>query len=245
MKIVASSDWHPDHVTHGVSRFAEVRDAAHRTVDRAIEEGAGLYVFAGDLCDPDSGSVTFRCVELAIEVAGRLSARHISSLWVAGNHDVIEDGSGDTTLSPLRAIAPSLSAKVHVFERPGLARFETMKDVVNVIALPFSATSHAYDVEAELTQIASKLPPGSQAKTIVVGHLNIAGVIPGEETTEMPRGREVWLPVEAAKRVARHVLNGHYHRRQRTKDGVWIPGSLARLTFGEEGNEPSFLVLEV
>lgn len=245
MKIVACSDWHPDHTTHGVPRFQEVKEAAHRTVDRAIEEGARLYIFVGDLCDPDSGSVTFRCVELAIEVAGRLADKGIRSVWIAGNHDVIEDGSGDTTLSPLRALA-TFSPLVHVYERPNFFRHDSFHHgAVNVICLPYAATSHAYDVEAAIAELAAMLPPGSKNQTIVAAHLNIAGVVPGEETTEMPRGREVWLPVEAAKRVARYVVNGHYHRKQKTKDGVWIPGSLARLTFGEEGNEPSFLVLEV
>jgi DNA repair exonuclease SbcCD nuclease subunit len=237
MKVVASSDWHPDHVTHGVSRFQEVKEAAHRTVDRAIEESADLYAFVGDLCDPDTGSSVFRCVELAVDVATRLAARGIASAWVAGNHDVIEDGSGDTVLSPLRALA-NLTHLVKVFERPGVMD----RAGGHVLCLPYTATSHAYDVEAAIAEFG---PTVNKAKTIVLGHLNVAGIVPGEETTEMPRGREVWLPVEAAKRVARHVVNGHYHRRQRTKDGVWITGSLARLTFGEEGNEPSFLVLEV
>lgn len=238
MKVVSSSDWHPDHVTHGVSRFEEVKRAAHFTVDRAIEESADMYVFAGDLCDPDSGSSVFRCVELAIEVATRLAARGIASAWVAGNHDVIEDGTGDTTLAPLRALA-NMTHLIRVFERPGA----WMHRGGQIICLPYAATSHAYDIEAAIKQFS----PSSlgKEKTMIFSHLNIAGVVPGEETTEMPRGREVWLPVAAAMRTARHVVCGHYHRRQRTKDGVWITGSLARLTFGEEGNEPSFLVLEV
>ena len=237
MKIVASSDWHPDHVTHGVARFAEVKEAAHRTVDRAIEESADAYVFVGDLCDPDAGSTVFRCVELAIDVATRLAARGIASAWIAGNHDVIEDGTGDTTLSPLRALA-NLGHLVKVYERPGVFA----RAGVNIICLPYAATSHGYDVEASIADLSKGL---AREKTIVAAHLNILGVVPGEETTEMPRGREVWLPVEAAKRAASIVMNGHYHRKQRTKDGVWIPGSLARLTFGEEGNQPSFLVLEL
>lgn len=244
MKVVISSDWHPDHVTHGVSRFAEVRDAAHATVDRAIEEGAGLYVFCGDLCNPDRGSSVFRCVELAIEIAMRLSLKNIKSAWIAGNHDVIEDGTGDTTLSPMRAFA-SASRAVRVFERPGVFRVDGRDptDDVDLIALPFSATSHAYDVEAAIVDAAAR-PNADPRKTIIASHLNIAGVLPGEESAEMARGREIWLPVETATKAAKHVVNGHYHRRQRTKDGVWIPGSLACFTFGEEGNQPSFLVLD-
>lgn len=246
MKVVISSDWHPDHTTHGVSRFKEVRDAAHCTVDRAIAEGAGLYVFTGDLCDPDSGSVVFRCVELAIEIAMRLALKNIKSVWIAGNHDVIEDGTGDTTLTPLRALA-NYTRNVSVCERPTMFRIDQIAcpGAANLLCLPFTATSHAYDVDAALVEMASHIRPDTRHQTIVAAHLNIAGVVPGEETTEMARGREIWLPVETAKEVAGYVVCGHYHRRQQTKDGVWIPGSLAQLTFGEEGNQPSFLILNL
>jgi DNA repair exonuclease SbcCD nuclease subunit len=238
MKIVVSSDWHLDHVTHGVARFAELRDAAHHTVDVAIAEGAEAYVFAGDLCDPDSGSCVFRAVQVAIEVAQRLKARKIQSIWVAGNHDVIEDGSGDTTLSPMRALGcddPGSCAWAFVVEQPRVIELMTRK---TILCLPFAATSHGYDVEKFVKATA----PGN---ILSVSHLNVPGVIPGEETTEMPRGREVLLPTELVKTKANLVLNGHYHRQQMTADGVWIPGSLARLTFGEEGNLPGFLVMEV
>ena len=40
------------------------------------------------------------------------------------------------------------------------------------------------------------------------------------------------------------MLNGHYHRMQEA-GGVRIPGSLVRLRFDEEHNDPGFLVLEV
>lgn len=245
MKVVVSSDWHGDYVSHGVPRFREVREAVHHTVDVAIEEGAGLYAFTGDLCDPDSGSVVFRCVELALEVAARLSEAKIRSVWVAGNHDVIEDGSGDTTLSPLRAFA-LMTGMVHVFERPGVYRLSRIRDgveeEVSAIALPFTATSHGYDVESFLRSLDDPAEwPASRA--MVLAHLNVPGVVPGEETTDMPRGREIVLPVEAAKKCAKYVINGHYHRQQKTESGVWIPGSVARFTFGEEGHQPSFLVL--
>ena len=243
MKVVVSSDWHPDWNTHGVARFSEVREAAHRTVDAAIEEDAGLYVFCGDLCNPDRGSSVFRCVELAAEVALRLQEKGITSAWIAGNHDVIEDGTGDTSLSVLRAMA-KFTELIHVFERPGFLRVvHATRGSASLIALPFTATSHAYDVEAALADLNAHFGP-IHRETIIAGHLNIAGVVPGEESAEMARGREIWLPVEAAKRIGAHVVNGHYHRRQRTKDGVWIPGSLARFTFGEEGNQPSFMVLD-
>ncbi len=234
MKVIAVSDWHLDHTTHGVSRFEELRELVNRTVDVAIEEGAQAYVFAGDLCDPDSGSVVFRCLAAAIEAADRLSSRAIDSIWVAGNHDVIEDGTGDTTLSPMR----SLGECVHVCELPSVVRIGK----IDFVVLPFTATSRGYDVESTFLHLVGDTP---KERLVSVSHLSVPGVEPGEETKEMPRGREVVLPVDVVTARAGLVINGHYHRQQRTKDGVWIPGSLARLTFCEERHDPGYLVVEV
>jgi DNA repair exonuclease SbcCD nuclease subunit len=240
VKAVISSDWHVDHTTHGVRRFVDVAKAVRRTIDFALDNRVDLYVFGGDLCDPDAGSVVFRCVELAIETALRLADQGIISVWIAGNHDVIEDGSGDTTLSPLRALSFT-SPHVFVCESPCVLNFDRSKFRASVMALPFTPTTRGYDVEKTIFELGPQL---NFTPALSISHLNVPGVIPGEETTEMPRGREVMLPVPTLNKWVRWMVNGHYHRQQRTDDGVWIPGSLARLTFGEESHEPSFLFLE-
>lgn len=233
MKLVVSSDWHGDAATHGVTRFEEVEAAAKATAFEAIRRKADMYVFLGDLCDPDSGSSVFRCVRLALHIARVLTAAKIPSIWLAGNHDVIEDGTGETTLSPLR-------------EAGGMAvvaeQFEPVSFGGLVFAcMPFvAATSPGSRMEArEFLQ-----PLTSRDRTVVLSHLNVSGVVPGDEA-DMPRGREVLLPEELAHERAKLVLQGHYHRRQKTSLGTWIPGSLARLAFGEENNEPGFLAVEV
>ncbi len=247
MKVIIASDFHLDHSTQGVSRYEEIREGLEQTVDKAIEEEAAAYVFAGDLCDPDAGSCVFRCVAAIVSAAVRLADRGIYSIWLAGNHDVIEDGTGCTTLTPLRALSDCerLNGKVQVIEQPSRVEITARgapNDVRYVLGLPFAATSHAYDVSAIIDELA---PKENREKTMIVGHLNVPGVVPGEETTDMPRGREVWLPTDLAHERAKIVVNGHYHRQHRTETGVWIPGSLARLTFGEEGNAPGYLMVEL
>lgn len=246
IKILASSDWHGDHSTHGVSRFAEIRDAVHHTVDRAIEEDVTAYAFLGDLCDPDSGSCVFRVVELAIEAAVRLAERAIDSIWLAGNHDVVEDQTGNTTISPLRALAGMGKIKrVHVLEQPDVVRLRPRlggSAYADVLGLPFTASSHSYDPRKAIQKASEVTTP---SRLVILSHLSVPGVVPGEETHEMPRGRDVVLPAELAVEKAKLVLQGHYHRQQRTKEGIWIAGSLARLTFNEERHEPGYLLASV
>ena len=110
----------------------------------------------------------------------------------------------------------------------------------DVLALPFTSRAHAYDPAEAVRQ------NGTDAPALVLGHLNIEGIEPGSETADFPRGREVFLPVPLIRERFPNatIACGHYHRRQ-VFQGVHIPGSLARLTFGEEENEPGFLIAEV
>lgn len=233
MKLLVTSDWHPDWVTDGVPRFDDVAMAVEQTVRVAIAQKVDAYFFLGDLCDPDSGSSVFRCVQLALSVALRLQEKDILSFWLAGNHDVIEDGSGDTTLTPFRSI---IGKRVYLLEQP--RRIEPAGSPT-IVGLPYTASSHPYDAGA----VAGRLVNAGE-NAIALGHLHLPGLIPGEETTDMPRGREVEFPTSLLKQRGALMLHGHYHRRQVTPDGVLIPGALARLTFGHVEDDPGFLLLE-
>jgi DNA repair exonuclease SbcCD nuclease subunit len=237
MKFLVTSDWHVDWVTAGARRFDEIKLAVRETVSAAIEQKCSQYFFLGDLMDPDCGNISYRILEMVMHTMCRLSASDIESFWLAGNHDVIEDGVGTTTLTPFHNT--DWHMPVHVLEQP---TYLSRRDC-DVIALPYTATSDAYN-PAEYIQ---KLEPRkTKNPTIVIGHLSIPGIVPGEETTEMPRGREVTFPREALREKFPHALlfNGHYHRRQRY-DGIEIPGSLARLTFGEADHAPHYVIVEV
>lgn len=235
MKIVVTSDWHLDAVTAGVPRFAEVERAVQQSVALAEQVRADLYLFLGDLCDPDASRAP-RCVAFAIEVAAALARKGIPSRWLVGNHDVIEDGSGTSTLTPLAAASVALPGLVHVYARPMV---EDMAGGI-VMALPFVPRVAAYDPAAFVEECAVE-------PDVIIGHLNLPGVVPASESDEYARGREVWLPVEKirARWPSAIVMNGHYHQAQTTANGcVMIPGALARLTFGEARHEPSIMVVE-
>jgi hypothetical protein len=110
--------------------------------------------------------------------------------------------------------------------------------------LPFTPSSHAYDPEVALENFKIGATIGGELK-MIVGHLNLEGIAPGSEVENFPRGREVFFPIEKAKKMFPNavLVNGHIHRRQ-VHRGVHVVGSLVQLTKGEVGNEPGFLVVE-
>lgn len=242
MKFVASSDWHADWTTCGVPRFEDVEMAVHQSVDVAIKEEVDAYFFCGDLCDPEDGQAMTKAVCLAMSVANRLKSRKIPFYLIPGNHDVFDDGSGLSTLSPLGSFLYPSACLCSV---PGA--YDVPDNKFNVLALPFMSPTHP---EADRSTVLSLLAPGQM--TIVLSHLSVPGIQPGEETTEMPRGRDVAFPFDLVASVPgeKIILQGHYHRRQdfvHQPSGmtIHVVGSIARLTFGEESNEPSFLLFEV
>lgn len=262
VRIVVCSDAHLDWVTMGVPRFDEIAEALGSTVDEArgglTADGeavpkADLWLFLGDAGDPD-GDSWYRWVEYLIRTAALLSSEGVESHFIAGNHDVWEDGSGHTTLWPVAAIGENsgLCRNVFVHERPWKMLVPARRPLVNLIALPFSSISHPYDPADFLERSLDR-----NRINLVAAHATIIpGVTPGSED-EMPRGKAMEFPVAAVEAAIREgykvvCLNGHFHRRQSImpQDGgpqleLHIPGSLARLTVGEDEHEPAWLVLDL
>ncbi len=236
-------------MTAGVDRGPDIEQAVEETVQAAIRERVDLYLFLGDLCDPD-GVRSHHAAAIGTRTAAQLAVRGIPSRWLVGNHDVIEDGSGTNTLAGIMALAGiSDEWMLEVFARPWIESIRTVSsnrvEGINLIALPFTPRSHAYDPAKFIEELPAHVGTGRH-RVIIAGHLNIEGIGPGSETQDMPRGRDVFFPLEAVQKrfPGALLLNGHYHTRQ-VFNGIVIPGALERLTFGEERNEPGFLIIEV
>jgi DNA repair exonuclease SbcCD nuclease subunit len=243
------SDAHTDHVTYGVPRRPEIAEAFRAVLDAAAREQSDAVFFLGDLCDPDDPCAVLD--EMIGAMARELIAERRRLVCIPGNHCVREDGSGKSVLTPLQD--DRAASYVHVFSRPVATFLPGIRaSGFNVVALPFTPASHPYDPDAFVRGLEVPVP---DAPTFVIGHLCIPGVQPGEETKELPRGREVVFPLEAVGELVRRVsapivvLNGHYHRRQDfvTPHGytIHIPGAPCRLTMGEDRHEPAFILVEV
>jgi DNA repair exonuclease SbcCD nuclease subunit len=83
---------------------------------------------------------------------------------------------------------------------------------------------------------------------IILSHLNIEGIEVGSESDKFARGRDVFLDLEALREVSKKrptiVLQGHYHKRQ-VLDNIYVVGSLCRLNFGEQENQPGYQIVEI
>ncbi len=245
MRIVCCSDAHLDARTAGVERFDEIRESFDQAKRFAIEETpkADLFAFTGDLCDPEDGRDVLRASSYALGVALELKAHRVPSLWVGGNHDPCGDGQ-TTTLEPLFAAQQYSDGFVIVSSRVGFwFRHGFAPNACVILALPYSPSP--YDAEAMMLE-AGKTARNEGVPLLVFAHLMLPGMHPGSESQEMARGKDRMFPIEAMRKAKPAlVVNGHYHEAQTTPDGIRIPGSLARLTFGEEKHEPGFLVVDL
>jgi len=243
MRVIVTSDWHPDKATAGFERFGDVRVAVERSVERAVEVKAGLYLFEGDLVTNDpSLDFYIRCLGLAQIASRDLRRAGVPSIWMPGNHDVFEDGLGTTALDPLEFS----DGVVGVAVEPSVIRLEPSSPKLAVL-LPYPAPSRVYDPAEFVEEEARALGDRARDVVLVAGHLMIEGIERGSESDDMARGRDLFFPVEAVRRCFPKAVmtNGHYHRRQ-VFNGVHVPGSIAGgLTRGEVGCEPGFLELEL
>jgi hypothetical protein len=235
VKFLFTGDWHLDWTTGGLERFDEISEAVEQTIVSAVSEKVDLYVFLGDLCDPDVDSpLTIRAIARSVEVARTLEKEGIQSVWITGNHDVIEDGRGSHTLLALARAG----FEVHATRPYGAL----LPGGIGLLFLPYAPLSHRYD-PAQFVRSCGLM---AATRFVVAGHATrIRGYDLGSEETDMARGRAMEFPIDEALALGPEVLlaNGHYHSRYH--DPVWTPGSLARLTHGEERHEPGWLVMEL
>lgn len=245
--LLNTSDWHVNVSTGGFRRFEDITRSVRETAEIAVQDRHDYYLFTGDLHDPDANGDGYLYSRFLIETAIYVMERGVKFIAIPGNHDVVENGRGTTTLSALAALMGShqYGERLYVVEEPGLISLPDAE----FIALPFTSHDRNYD-PAQAIRDCTNLMRSSKLPVIVAGHLNIEGIEIGSETTDFPRGRDIFFPQQACDDLAatgREVfkVNGHYHKAQ-TFEGIHVPGAVARLTFGkEEEYTPGFQVIEV
>lgn len=244
MKLLVTGDLHMDTVTAGVRRLPEVEGFVEGVIEGIKRENVDLALFLGDYFNPG----TMRSHELTTTLtkwAARIDEL-VTSVWIAGNHDVVETSEGWTTISPL-TLGSGKRARV-VAEKPisvGILGSDGLK-WVTVLCLPYVARSaQTPNLHADAIEKTEAVGP-----IVVVSHLTVPGAVMSSESTEMSRGRDTDFPVErVAKLKPALVFNGHYHRAQTVDVGpfkIHCPGSPLRNNFGERNDrQKGYLIAEV
>lgn len=231
MRLLLFSDLHLDAVTAGMRRADDLDLALANVVEIAVSRECDAVACLGDIADPDCGSILVRAVDSMLNMIAVLNSYKKRSYFVAGNHDTVEDGSGVTTLRPLRHSASVVAERpMTVLDPSGLA----------IILLPYPSRATAYDPELYVRE-------NCKGGELVLGHMTgIDGVEVGSESRDFARGSAMPFPLRECRRQnALFLANGHFHRQQVTAGGIHIPGSLELLRFDEEGNQPGVMIVEV
>jgi DNA repair exonuclease SbcCD nuclease subunit len=249
-RMLAVSDLHLDWSTAGVRRYDDVSrqlDRVYEVVHDTPNDSRFDAVFClGDIANPErvqSHRAVARCIEWSTEI----QAAGAEPMWLVGNHDVVEDGSGGHVLEAVVAAGFTVFSEPTVLElAPGL----------ELMALPFTPRARAYDpgefVKAAARGARDLAPKTKRPAMLVIGHLYLNGIHPGSETTDLPRGREIMWPLaELAEHYPNAMLVAGHHHQAQVFQGVvpeqklHIVGSLERLTFGEEHHRKSFFTWEI
>jgi DNA repair exonuclease SbcCD nuclease subunit len=253
MKMVLVADLHLDAWLLGAPRFDEVHRALRRSVEVAHDEKVDVWAVVGDVANPESGPVILRVLDALMGAVVDVVKTGARAVLIPGNHCVVEDGSGATMMTPFRALADlhgigTGMQSIFVAERPEANVCSDQRGRTSIHALPFTPGSHPYDPEEFVRSV-----PDHGGTHVFLSHLFVEGIEPGSEETEMARGRRVFLPRKViGERFGDRavIFNGHHHERQvfEPPDGsppVHVIGAPAAFAFGEESNEPGFLLVEV
>lgn len=236
MKILATSDWHLDAMTAGVSRAPELDAYVDAVVDRCVDQQIDVVLVGGDYYDPGSLRESQHAARL-FRYAEKIQRVVSCSVWIAGNHDVVGEGS---VLSPLAVASRWWRDDMgpEVAERPRLVDAFHGEPSVAVLALPFVAETPTVSMVALMEKAVAdaRAAKARGDRLVVLGHFTIPGVTVGSEE-EMVRGRDLLFPAQLVRSLEPDlVINGHYHAQQTVEyEGVTIhiPGAPLRMTFGE------------
>lgn len=260
MRILATSDWHLDATTAGLARLPELEAYVSYLVAAVRTEKVDLVLHLGDVLDPGHLFESMYQRNLLEYAASLTKAATYGSLWIPGNHDVLDTDTPLSTLSALECVSRHWQTRplrtedevgvphwLSVVQEPKVSLYPG----VAVLCLPYVSRAWTMSVFNKdrlkgALEAAARVRKAGSRKLVVISHLSLPGMHPGSED-EMPHGREVPFPVEEVKALKPDlVLQGHYHEPQEVDVSglkVQVVGAPLRFTFGERKGAPRGYVL--
>ena len=233
MKILGVGDVH----LQDGPNLDDTLQALRQVHDIAVERGADLIIFPGDLYDRRTTPH-----ERALMAEQIDSLAPVPVLIIRGNHDISED------LLPL-----ALASHVRVFERPELVSIAG----IDVLCIPWPERAHlaaiGYTGEGGLQAAQAAL--GDLIRTmaanrdtsrplILAGHLSVCGAL--SSSGQPMVGREIQVVAQdLIDTGAWATLLGHIHKPQELFVSGRYLGSLTVQDFGEEDEEKGVELVEI
>ena len=243
-------------------RLLDFSRSTHLAIDYALQHGAHLAIFAGDIYkhrDPDpSWQREFAtCVR-------RLTEAKIPVVILVGNHDL------PNTLGKAHAVEifDTLGLpEVTVISKPALHVLETAAGPVQVAGMPYITRSFLLsrdEYKDKPLEEVNRLLEEKGAETlrwlaeqvdtrlpaILTVHGSVTNAILSSEQSIMMVGHDPIIPLSALTNpVWDYVALGHIHRHQDLHQGQQPPvvyaGSIERIDFGEEREDKGFVWAQV
>ncbi|MDA0638531.1 exonuclease SbcCD subunit D [Nonomuraea sp. MCN248] len=261
MKILHTADWHVGKVLKGRSRLDEHRAVLRELVATARERDVDLVIVAGDLFDTSAPTPEAQQLVLPALMALREGGRDVVVL--AGNHD------NPQLFEVYRPLLGKLG--LHVvgsFRRPdqgGTLSFAARTgEPVRLAVLPFlshryvvraaevlagTAAEHNRDYAARIAELIGALTAGFQSDTVnlITTHGTLPGGRFGGGEREAQSIFSYYFEATAFPASTQYAALGHLHRRQQLPGPcpIWYSGSPLAVDFGEEGNLPGALLVDV
>jgi exonuclease SbcD len=260
VKILHTSDWHVGKVLKGRDRHEEHAAALGSLVRIAREEDVDLVLVAGDLFETAAPTARTQGLVMQTLLALREDARQV--VVIAGNHD--NQSLIDAVYRPVLG-----EIGLHVLGLPkrpdagGAFALRTRDGTqVRVAALPFLShryavraaevmfhefAEHALDYSSQVAEIVRLLTAdfAPDSVNVVMAHGTLLGGRRGGGEREVQTSLDYELPASMFPGGAHYVALGHLHRQQEIPGPcpIYYSGSPLAIDFGEEGNEPSALVV--
>ncbi|MFC4008069.1 exonuclease SbcCD subunit D [Nonomuraea purpurea] len=261
MKILHTADWHVGKVLKGRPRIEEHRAVLRELYSAARTHDVDAVIVAGDLFDTSAPTPEAQSLVLNVLMALRGDGREV--IVLAGNHD------NPQLLEVYRPVLGKLGLHVvGTFRRPDaggtLAFTARSGEPVRLAVLPFlshryvvraaevltgTAADHNRDYAARISELMGALTDGFQSDTvnIVTTHGTLPGGAFGGGEREAQSIFSYYFEPTVFPTATQYAALGHLHRRQQIPGPcpIWYSGSPLAVDFGEEGNTPGALLVEV
>ena len=243
------------------TRLADFRRALDLAIDKALEAGVHLALFAGDAYKSRDPNQTHQR-EFASCIR-RLTDGGVPVVMIAGNHDLPNAKGRANAIEIYRTLGVE---NIHILSRPEVRRIETAAGSVQIAGVPYLLRSNVLPREEcrnktiqETTDlmvqkyceyidyVARHLEPG--IPSVLLGHFWIKNAKVSSQAAYLNVAEPEVLVSSVANPAFDYVAMGHIHKfqdlnKRRTPPVVYC-GGIERIDFSERNEEKGFVLVEL